>query len=401
MSIHRLSRLLAELGLLDSPLSREDGKSTAESLELLVSELEKRVHLPPEEKESSGIVTPLEKEHLLECDEIFFESPMLEEVKKKNWTARTLPIIEFDELPPEEESADDWEEAEPYPELADDDGKVFFDPIDLPTNDWVDGIDLHSVLQRYPYPMWLLDTELCLLDFNDAYEELLFEYIQVFPVVGESVLQWALLDPSPETCGELYTKVQAGEQLSVVRTLETSGGRRHLQFNLQPVKMQEPLSRQYVLVIAEDHSRWASLEKETHLLRASFESLQEVSDDLVWGLDREMRFLFLNSAFRNAYLRRSYTRPRVGQKLCFEHFPAEAAREWREIYERAFLGEEFTILRSRDIRRKTYYFEYYVRPVYGNNDTVLGVCVRGKNISHTEEHLDSLRKRLKQKKESS
>ncbi len=400
MSAYKLSVVLAELGLLSEPLDKEKGMTTDEALQSMLEQVESRLLLsePPSPTPTSQMGSS-ERRVGRESDEIFFESPLLREVEQNKTEGHfygSFAPVEFDELTPSaKEEAQDWVTEETLDDFEEE-GKVYFDPIEPPQREVSENLELKELLSVYPNPMWVVDAELCLVDFNEAYEEMLFGASGIQPVLGENVLQWGFPTSSLQETKKLYERAFAGQTQEVFRSVRVFGEELQYRFLLQPLLAVKG-KQKHICVVAEEHTALKRAEEKKESLQRHFDSLLETGEELTWGLDREMRFLFMNSSFRNSYLRRSYVLPNIGEELRFELFPKEVAQLWKEYYQRAFQGESFVIHRSREIRQSLYFFEYAFQPILNESQSVIGVCVKGRNISQLEESLQELQRRLKVK----
>ncbi|MBS1519900.1 MAG: PAS domain S-box protein [Bacteroidetes bacterium] len=134
----------------------------------------------------------------------------------------------------------------------------------------------------------------------------------------------------------------------------------------------------------------------------NLEALINNTEDLTWSIDRDGKYVYMNSAYRKRIADTSGVLPQEGDNAYLHSGPTnEINSEWRSYYQRAFDGERY-VIRHESINPKTQeteHFEVSFNPIYkGTKDKIIGVGCFARNITErlkTEEALIDQNERLK------
>lgn len=141
--------------------------------------------------------------------------------------------------------------------------------------------------------------------------------------------------------------------------------------------------------------------KETLWSKNNLEALFNNTEELIWAINKERRYLYTNNAYRNAVFAETGVLPKEGDHVYINvNFSKEQVREWEKYYTHAFRGEVFTA-RTENIDKNTgqiIYFEVSLNPLCksGGNVTAIGCFAR--NITHlvnTENAIKDQNERLR------
>lgn len=134
----------------------------------------------------------------------------------------------------------------------------------------------------------------------------------------------------------------------------------------------------------------------------NLEALINNTEDLTWSINRDGKYVYMNSAYRKRISDAMGVMPEDGDNAYLHSGQTdEINSEWRSYYQRAFDGERY-VIRHESINPKTKeieHFEVSFNPIYkGTKDKIIGVGCFARNITErlkTEEALIDQNERLK------
>ena len=125
-------------------------------------------------------------------------------------------------------------------------------------------------------------------------------------------------------------------------------------------------------------------EQELVWTKNSLEALINNTEDQVWSLDREKRYVCMNSAYRKQIKGLTGAEPAEGEYAAMHTGYSEAIIEtWDAYYGRALAGERYTIVdESIDpLTMEVLSFEVNFNPIYKTKDEITGVGCFARNIT--------------------
>ncbi len=123
--------------------------------------------------------------------------------------------------------------------------------------------------------------------------------------------------------------------------------------------------------------------------KANLEALIENTTDLIWSIDKELRLLTYNLAFKKKF--ESYIKkPLELNKSLFlyDSISNELHEKWIGYYKRAFIGERFNIVEQFTGNVS---FEFSFNPIFDHNK-VIGVAIYGRDITDRIKIEEALKK---------
>ncbi|HTK18676.1 MAG TPA: PAS domain-containing protein, partial [Mucilaginibacter sp.] len=134
----------------------------------------------------------------------------------------------------------------------------------------------------------------------------------------------------------------------------------------------------------------------------NLEALINNTEDLTWSINRDGKYVYMNSAYRKRISATTSAVPEEGDNAyLYSGSSDDINSEWRSYYQRAFDGERY-VIRHESINPKTKeteHFEVSLNPIYkGTKDKIIGVGCFARNITErlkTEEALIEQNERLK------
>lgn len=126
----------------------------------------------------------------------------------------------------------------------------------------------------------------------------------------------------------------------------------------------------------------------------NLEALINNTEDLTWSIDREGKYVYMNTAYRNRITYTVGVAPKEGDDAYVHSgHTAQINEEWKSYYNRAFLGERYiTRHESPDpITREPSYFEVSFNPIYKKSKgEIIGVGCFARDITERLKNEEAL-----------
>lgn len=157
--------------------------------------------------------------------------------------------------------------------------------------------------------------------------------------------------------------------------------------------------------IGQDITHKKKTEEEIALTQTNLEGLIDNTDDLIWSIDGERRYVYMNKAYKKAVLAHTGITPAKGEyhhsAKYTDSYGEPLINEWRTYYDRAFNGEKYLITKKglNHTPDNPIYYETYFNPIYTAAGEIIGVGCFSRNITErlkTEKALIDQNNRLKQ-----
>lgn len=156
--------------------------------------------------------------------------------------------------------------------------------------------------------------------------------------------------------------------------------------------------------IGQDITHKKRAEQENINTKSNLEGLIDNTDDLIWSIDREFRYLYINKAFKTLLHQRTGEVPTEGEPAysdaVLEAYKEERMEEWRGYYNRALKGEKYYVTNQgiNPLNQQPIYYETHFNPIYNSFNEIIAVGCFSKNITDrltTEKMLTNQNERLK------
>ena len=116
----------------------------------------------------------------------------------------------------------------------------------------------------------------------------------------------------------------------------------------------------------------------------SLAALINNTEDLIWSVDKETRYVYMNKAYRNMIARITGFEPKEGD-YSYQHkgYTEKEIEKWDEYYHRALAGERYTVIsESTDLAtNEGMSFEISFNPIYKVKGDITGVGCFSHNIT--------------------
>lgn len=133
-------------------------------------------------------------------------------------------------------------------------------------------------------------------------------------------------------------------------------------------------------MIIRDISFRNRLRDELEAREANMRSILENTDNCIWSVDKNFRFLDGNSAFQERFQKRTGRRIRPGDDV-IEWMPADHRDRWRRYLTQGLSGTSFTTMSSTGTGLHRKYMRYSFNPVRNPAGEVTGLAVMGTDVT--------------------
>ena len=247
--------------------------------------------------------------------------------------------------------------------------------------------DISFLFDNNPNPMWIYNAAtMRIVKVNHA-------AIERYGYSEEEFLQMSPRDLRPPGEIEKYNayvkeKDLAGPQKKgivfsgVWKHQKKDGEVVHAEIICQDVKFEGQGCR---VVVAANVTEKMRFEEELMWAKNSLEGLINNTDDQIWSVDRQTRYVYMNKAYRNKIAMLTGTEPKEGDcSYLHTGYTGKALEEWSGYYRRALNGERYTIINESvdPVTQQTMSFEISFNPIYNKSkNDVTGIGCFARNIT--------------------
>ncbi|WPU99331.1 PAS domain S-box protein [Mucilaginibacter sp. cycad4] len=136
--------------------------------------------------------------------------------------------------------------------------------------------------------------------------------------------------------------------------------------------------------IGRDITPQMQMREEALQMKDSLEALINNTQDHIWSIDKELRYMYMNQAYVEQVTHLTGVKPYKGQySYKHEGFSRQVTDDWTVYYNRALSGERYDIIsESTDpVSGQRLYYEVSFNPIYTAGGDVIGVGCFGHNIT--------------------
>lgn len=117
-------------------------------------------------------------------------------------------------------------------------------------------------------------------------------------------------------------------------------------------------------------------------IKSNLEALINNTEDLIWSVDREYRYLSMNESYKAAIEIHTGHRPNLGETAMHINFTPDILAAWLDYYNRGVSGERYAVLtESKMPYGEINYFETSFNPIYNEAGEITGVGCFARNIT--------------------
>jgi len=197
-------------------------------------------------------------------------------------------------------------------------------------------------------------------------------------------------------------KPKGGEWLESTYRVITKHGKVKWVSHKKRFLTDESTGHNIILNIVKDISDDKHAQDEIVWTKNNLEALINNTGNYIWSIDRDGRYVYMNSSYRNRIADTMGVIPKEGDDAYAHSGDTEQVRdEWRQFYERALSGERYITLHEspEPQTKQQVFFEVSFNPIYKNSkNEVVGVGCFAVDITErlkTEEALIEQNGRLK------
>jgi PAS domain S-box-containing protein len=145
------------------------------------------------------------------------------------------------------------------------------------------------------------------------------------------------------------------------------------------------------IVVAADVSEKIRYQEEAKLreqelvwIKNSLEALINNTEDQIWSIDKEIRYVYMNQAYRNKIAQLTGVEPKAGD-YSYQHtgYNNEIINTWTNYYSRALKGEMYSIINQSvdPDTQELLSFEISFNPIYNEKGEITGIGCFARNIT--------------------
>ena len=250
---------------------------------------------------------------------------------------------------------------------------------------------LNSFIESISDSFFILDKEWRFTKINSAFEKISGKTKD--EILGSVI--WDIFSPIVGTAFEDAYRKAMEEQVSVQFTEQFKPANRW--FNITVYPASEGLA-----VFVRDITYEKQAQEEIVWTKNNLEALINNTEDLTWSIDRDGKYVYMNSAYRKRIVETVGVMPVEGDDA-YAHsgHTEEINEEWRSYYHRAFLGDRYVTRHEspNPNGQGSSFFEVSFNPIYkAKKEEIIGVGCFARDITErlkTEGALIEQNERLK------
>ena len=125
-------------------------------------------------------------------------------------------------------------------------------------------------------------------------------------------------------------------------------------------------------------------EQELEWTKSSLEALINNTEDQIWSVDTETRYVYMNQAYRNKIAHLSGIEPKEGDySYLHAGYDEQIIKTWNSYYSRALAGEIYTVINESidPDTKELLSFEISFNPIYNEKGDITGIGCFARNIT--------------------
>ena len=240
--------------------------------------------------------------------------------------------------------------------------------------------NLQALIENTNDLVWSIDKNYRLLTINSAFRDAVIMSGASPPEPGMIIPFNELKQEESEFWKVNYQKAFSGELFSV-DTYDETGSEQNFEFSFSPIF--DELGDEIIGVTVFGRNITERLRTNAKIRRdaVNLNALINSTNDLVWSIDQEYRFLATNTTFLSALQVIAAIKNPIGEVFPFQSLPRHLNAFWKNQFQKALTGEKV----SFDYDLGTFGFEYVefsLNPIFDiDNQGVIGVTVFGRDIT--------------------
>lgn len=240
----------------------------------------------------------------------------------------------------------------------------------------------------------------CVIAFDLDKQKFLFISPNVTGVLGYAAdsfynnlnLPYEMIDPADrDRIKRLTDKIIEGEGIELTYRIITAHGERKWVYEKKNLITDEQTGHKVLMSVINEHhieatdiTRGSKVEEQVVWTKDHLELLFNNTDELIWAINKDRYYLYMNNAFREIIFAETETIPKDGDHVYLNtDFSQEKIAEWEAFYTRAFKGERFTA-RTQSVDAETgqeVCFEVSFNPLCKSKGKVTAIGCFARNIT--------------------
>jgi len=135
--------------------------------------------------------------------------------------------------------------------------------------------------------------------------------------------------------------------------------------------------------VGQDITDRITSQKEMSWTKKSLEAIINNTEDLIWSLDSNFCYLYMNQAYKNAISAQTGTEPKTGGSAMHPIFDEVFLEKWKVYYNRSFKGESYII--ENEVldasTGKSFFYETSFNPIYDTEGKITGIGCFSRNVT--------------------
>lgn len=225
------------------------------------------------------------------------------------------------------------------------------------------------------------------IDRRNRFSEIRGSALRRFGADGENLIG----QPAPEFFQQILPDIERARRGDIAST-EYRGEINDSLWCMQNYLFPDMFHEGHLIGFALDITERVAAEEELHRSRAKLAAVFDSTTDSIWAIDRDYRLIAYNTSFAD------YTRDinnidvSVGMEFDTlvhrEHQP-----QWKELYDRALAGENFSIESALAVQDEILYFDINFNPVT-DDGRIIGAVMFSKNVTERRKTEEILKEKL-------
>lgn len=156
----------------------------------------------------------------------------------------------------------------------------------------------------------------------------------------------------------------------------------YAEINSHAIKFENHNSR---VVVVTDATEKVRAQEEVIWIKNSLEALINNTEDPIWSVDKQTRYVYMNRPYRNHIAYFTGVEPREGDYTYLHHsYGQDVIEQWKHYYNRALAGEQYIIISQNadPLTGQVQSFEVSFNPIYNKTENdITGVGCFARNIT--------------------
>ena len=135
--------------------------------------------------------------------------------------------------------------------------------------------------------------------------------------------------------------------------------------------------------VGQDITDKINSQKEISWTKKSLEAIINNTEDLIWSLDKNFCYLYMNQAYKNAIGAQTGAEPQTGDNSMHTVFGDDVLKTWQEYYTRGFEGESYIVENEilNPATGQAFFYETSFNPIYDIDGVITGIGCFSRNIT--------------------